>query len=229
MEQYNAFIKDRLSELGISEVGFAKIRKIDPARAQELPNGISLVVKLSDYVIDEIDDAPTFAYFQHYRAVNAFLDQAALRSGFLIESLGYRYLPVAASQSIPSAEQPYSALISHKAVARMAGLGTIGKNALFLSYRYGPRVRLATILTDLPLDCVETEEERDVCKACTRCAASCPAMALRGTVYRRGVERADIIDAAACSNYMKKQFQHIGRGAVCGICMRVCPYRGEKE
>ncbi len=22
---------------------------------------------------------------------------------------------------------------------------------------------------------------------------------------------------------MKKQFQHIGRGAVCGICMKVCP------
>lgn len=229
MEQYNALIKDRLSELGISEVGFAKIRKIDPVRAQELPNAISIVVKLSDYVVDEIDGAPTFAYFQHYRAVNAFLDQAALRIGLLIESLGYRYLPVAASQSIPSAERPYSALISHKAVARMAGLGTIGKSALFLSYRYGPRVRLCTILTDLPLDCVETEEERDVCKGCTRCAASCPAMALRGTLYRRGIERADIIDVAACSNYMKEHFQHIGRGAVCGICMRVCPYRGERK
>ena len=36
-------------------------------------------------------------------------------------------------------------------------------------------------------------------------------------------EREKIIDAKACSDYMKKAFQHIGRGAVCGVCMRVCP------
>ena len=227
MEQYNAILAEKLKSLGVSGFGFADIAAIDPVRAKTLPRAVSILVKLSDYVVDEIDSAPTFAYFQHYRTVNAYIDQVLLQVGLLIESLGYRYLPVAASQSIPAKDTPYSALISHKAVARAAGLGTIGKSALFLSYQYGPRVRLGTILTDLPLAVVSKPMHVDVCRACSRCVQSCPAMALKGTVYESGVARAEIIDAAACSSYMKQKFQHIGRGAVCGICMRVCPYRGE--
>ena len=50
-------------------------------RARELPYAVSIVVKLSDYVVDEIDGAPTFAYFQHYRTVNAFIDRAILQTG----------------------------------------------------------------------------------------------------------------------------------------------------
>lgn len=228
MKFYNAVIEEKLKGLGVSDVGFAEINKIDPKRAGELPYAVSLVVKLSDYVVDEIDAAPTYAYFQHYRAVNAFIDSAVLQTGMLIEMLGFKYMPVAASQSIPGAA-PYSALISHKAAARVAGLGTIGKNALFLSYKYGPRVRLGTILTDLPLLCAPEASFSDVCKDCKRCVKSCPAMALHGTVYYDGCAVGDIIDAGACSKYMKENFQHIGRGAVCGICMRVCPYRGEGE
>jgi hypothetical protein len=40
------------------------------------------------------------------------------------------------------------------------------------------------------------------------------------------VTREEMFDAEKCSQYMKKHFQHIGRGAVCGICMEVCPHKG---
>ena len=30
-------------------------------------------------------------------------------------------------------------------------------------------------------------------------------------------------DAEKCSRYMKEHFQDIGRGSVCGICIKVCP------
>ena len=49
-------------------------------------------------------------------------------------------------------------------------------------------------------------------------------MAIKGHEWTPDSAREDIIDAKACSDYMKRAFQHIGRGAVCGICMRVCPY-----
>ena len=39
-----------------------------------------------------------------------------------------------------------------------------------------------------------------------------------------GIKREEIFSPAICSDYMKKQFHHIGRGVVCGICMQVCPY-----
>ena len=38
-------------------------------------------------------------------------------------------------------------------------------------------------------------------------------------------DREEMFDAQKCSEYMKRKFQHIGRGAVCGICMEVCPHK----
>lgn len=220
---YNDAIQKKLNELDVYEFGFSKTELVDSERAKLLPYAISIVVPLSDYIIDEIDKAPTYAYFQHYRTVNAFIDHVLLRVGMLIKSMGYKYLCVAASQSIPTNETPYSALISHKACARAAGLGTIGKSALFLSNKYGPRVRLGTILTDMPFECGEYIETENPCKGCNLCAKSCPAMAIRGNEFEAGCDRDRLFDANACSEYMKSAFQKIGRGAVCGICMKVCP------
>ena len=52
--------------------------------------------------------------------------------------------------------------------------------------------------------------------------------AIRGRNYEPGMRREELYDAEACSRYMKTKFQAIGRGAVCGICMRHCPKRGRK-
>lgn len=223
-KNFNKIVSEKLRELDINEFGFTKTELINAKRAEKLPYAVSIVVPLSDYIVDEIDKEPTFAYFQHYRAVNAYIDAVLLRLGLMIASYGYNYMPVAASQSIPTNALPYSALVSHKAAARNAGLGTIGKSALFLSRRYGTRVRLGTLLTDMPLECENGKELEDVCASCDLCARSCPAMAISGRAYKEGMEREEFFDVAACSEYMKKKFQHIGRGAVCGICMKVCPY-----
>lgn len=224
MKNYNDIIARKLRELNIYEFGFASIDSIDTDRAAKLPNAVSIVVPLSDYIVDEIGCAPTFAYFQHYRAVNAYIDSVLLQLGLTVASYGYNYMPVAASQSIPTNDTPYSGLISHKAVARLAGLGTIGKSALFLSRKYGARVRLGTLLTDMPLKCNTEKGPDNVCGACKMCAENCPAMAISGNAYSEGVSRDTLFDAEACSEYMKRNFQRIGRGAVCGICMKVCPY-----
>ncbi len=183
---------------------------------------ISIVVKLSDEIIDAISNQPTFMYFHHYRTVNAFIDQVGLQISMLLEKHGYSAMPIAASQSIPDAKMPYSGAFSHKTAACAAGLGSIGKSALFLSHQHGPRVRLGTILTNAPLQ-TNHAEYKDVCKDCTLCTNACPAMAITGKSYTLDSRREDLFDAAACSSYMKNNFQHIGRGVVCGICVKVCP------
>lgn len=226
-DEYGKIIKEKLFSLGVSDCGFARIDVLERYLYPDLPIAVSIVVKLSDAVVDEIGDVPTFPYFHHYRTVNAYIDSVLLQTGMLIESLGFRYIPVAASQSIPSAGA-YTGLVSHKAAARLAGLGSIGKSALFISKKYGPRVRLGTILTDMPLPTAEAAENVDVCGACNLCVRACPALALTGRVWQEGMPRSEIIDAEACSSYMKAHFQHIGRGAVCGICMRVCRHSRQK-
>ena len=65
---------------------------------------------------------------------------------------------------------------------------------------------------------------KDSCIGCGKCIDACPAKALTGKVYTEGTEREEIINPEKCSEYMKREFKHIGRGAVCGICMKVCPY-----
>ncbi|HOO25412.1 MAG TPA: hypothetical protein PKW24_02240 [Clostridiales bacterium] len=76
-------LKDYLFELGVTDVGFAAIHDGDFG---DLTNAVSIVVKLSDAVIDEIGfDGPTHTYFSHYRAVNAFIDSVLLRAGLFLE------------------------------------------------------------------------------------------------------------------------------------------------
>ncbi len=209
---------------GASEVGFCKIKNIQkmdwlPEYEQfiKLEYAISIVVKLSDAVVDTVTDKPTHAYFHHYRTVNTLLDQLALKAGLLIEQQGYQYVPVAASQSING----YQGLFSHKMAARLSGLGGIGKNALFLSKQFGPRVRLATVLTDMPFE--QEGQPGGGCIECGACVALCPAMAISGRAFDPQHPKQELVDRPACSSYMKQQFQKIGRGSVCGICMRHCP------
>ena len=51
-----------------------------------------------------------------------------------------------------------------------------------------------------------------------------------GKNYVMGDARETIFDAEKCSSYMKKNYQNVGRGSVCGQCIAVCPkYKGSKS
>ncbi len=223
-------LRQFLLEKGLVDVGFTRLQPQDLQQmehsgmgAGDCQYGISLAARLSDAVIEEIAEAPTHTYFHHYRTINAFLDQMVLQTGFWLEQHGYRYLPIAASQSINLSGWEYRGRFSHKQLACMAGLGTIGKSSLFLHKTYGPRVRLASVLTDCPVAAGQSLPESP-CGSCTKCVEACPAKAISGKPWQPGTPRDELFSAQACSEYMKRQFQHIGRGAVCGICIRVCPY-----
>lgn len=214
-------IKGLLLNSGVCDVGFAEV----PDGPEGLPYAVSIVVPLSDAVIDEIDGAPTYSYFHHYRTVNAYIDRLLLQTGLLLQSQGYRYLPIAASQSIPAeGKRTHRGRYSHKKAAVLAGLGTIGKSTLFLHRIYGPRVRLGTLFTDCPLP-VSGQVMPSVCKNCDVCVKSCPAGAIKGVEWREGVQRGDMFDADACNGYMREHFMKVGRGSVCGVCIKACPRR----
>lgn len=214
-------LENYILSLGVSDVGFAKLDT--PVSGMEY--AVSFVVRLSTAVIDEIDSAPTHTYFHHYRTVNAFIDRAILQTGMFLQNSGYRYIPVGASQSINKDGWNYKGLISSRMVACLAGLGTIGKSSMFIHKDFGPTVRLGTLLTDCPFKNVGKAIEENLCGECTRCVDSCPAKALTGKAFKPGVHREEMINPEKCSEFMKREFKHIGRGAVCGICMKVCPKR----
>lgn len=208
-ELIKAYLADK-----VSSVAFGKL----PEPFMGLSYVISLCVKLSDSVIDEISDKPTQTYFHHYRCVNRLLDDASAGVGLLLQKNGYTFYPIAASQSVHG--DGYRGIYSHKQAACICAAGSVGRNNLFIHNEYGVRVRLATVFSDCPVADEEyIPHEYRLCANCGKCVAACPAHAIT----------ADGFDPKACSEYMKKNFQLIGRGSVCGICMKVCPLKGKKQ
>src|SRR5271157_2744310 len=137
--------------VGVADLGpFRRAGGVIPSDLLEpYSTAIAIGVHLDDAVINGIQDVPTPEYARHYRAVNAALDGIAARLVSWITNQGFRASAVPASQIVD--HQNLLGGISHKAVARMAGLGWQGKSLLIVSPQYGPRIRLATVLTDLPL------------------------------------------------------------------------------
>jgi len=211
--------RSAVRSFGASDCAFARVSD----GPDGLPFAVSVAVRLSDAIVDEIDGKPTYTYFNHYRSVNFMIDQILLRAGLWLQDRGARYITVAASQSRP--DSPYEGRYSHKKAACLSGLGAMGHSGLFLHKTWGPRVRLGTLFTDwkglagaLPAGALPADGAipfRPECAGCGLCAERCPA----GAIAVSGG-----VDVRACSEWMKKEYQSIGRGSVCGICMVVCPH-----
>lgn len=214
MKEFTNTLREYLLANGASDVGFSRVSY------DRLDYAVSIVVKLSDFVVSQIDTAPTYTYFNHYKTANALIDRLGLLCGQMIEKKGGLYMPIPASQTV-NGHNTYAGEFSHKKAAVYAGLGTIGKNALFLHRDFGPAVRLGTVFTNLPLETGEPLGE-NLCDGCNLCVKHCPAQALYGKEFSRENPEDSLLDRKACSDYMKKHFKHIGRGSVCGICMKVC-------
>ncbi len=219
MEQHELLSK--IFDIGIFDVGFCTIDDSDTS----LKSAISIAVPLSNAVIDEITDKPTHTYFNHYRTVNAYIDNILLQIGLLLQSNGYRYIQIPASQTVNKDGWNYVGRYSHKKAAVLSGLGSVGRSALFLHRKWGPRVRLGTIFCDFPFESCDNSDQLDLCLGCDRCKKACPSGAILGEDFDVSKTREQLVLPELCSTHMKKAFKDIGRGAVCGVCMAICPVK----
>jgi len=184
---------------------------ISPSLLKDLDYAISLGVRLSKKILEEIEDHPTKLYYHHYRVVNHFLDQLALKVTQFIQKEGFNALPIPASQIIDWEKQ--RAHLSHKKIALLAGLGWWGRNNLVVNPKFGSQIRLVTILTDMPLK-VDKPLDKD-CGRCQACISVCPVGAIR--------EKPQDFDHLACFNKLKEfRKQGFVEQFICGICVKVC-------
>lgn len=102
-----------------------------------------------------------------------------------------------------------------------AGLGQMGRLGYLLTKKYGPRVRLSAVTTNLPLvpDKPIDIGVEDFCRICKKCAFCCPSDSIplddqkevNGTLRWK-------LNAETCFGYWGKV------GTDCNVCMKVCPW-----
>lgn len=114
-------------------------------------------------------------------------------------------------------------------LAIAAGLGELSRMGLLITQKYGPRVRLCKVFTDLQLkaDKPIVFGVQEFCKVCLKCADSCPSKAIPkekepsySTVNisnNPGVKKW-CIDAEKCYQFWSDN------GGDCGSCIASCPY-----
>jgi reductive dehalogenase len=132
-----------------------------------------------------------------------------------IRALGYNAMPMgnSTSLSVPCAID--------------AGLGEMSRIGILVTPKYGPRIRIAKVLTDLPLvpDSPISFGVREFCEICGKCAKYCP-----GQVIEKGGQS---FKPFPTGNAGVKKWQLDGNkcystwadfGAVCHTCIMVCPF-----
>ena len=155
IDKIKFFCDEKVIVYGFADVASYKELIID----DDLRNfnyAISIGINIPDRVIDNINTPDgDKAYLDYYQRVNERLDETALQIQDMIRKENHSSKAVKASYILPNDRLEGS--LSHKFVANLAGLGWIGKSALLINPYYGPRIRWATILTDLELP-VKTED-----------------------------------------------------------------------
>lgn len=229
-------IKGKIVGLGADLAGVAdaeplKALRLNPPRLLDpFSRAISIAIRLPAAVFEEILDRPTPNYASVYQSANRILDEIAFRTAAMLEDDGFPSLPIAASQVLDT--RKWYGAISHKAVGRMAGLGWQGKSLLLVNPRYGPRIRLVTVLTTAPLKVDGPIKNR--CGRCTMCEEACPVGAIKG-VGTQGhyTRRSDALHFSRCMEKLVSEFSklaHVG-APICGICIKACPFgrKGSKK
>jgi len=113
-------------------------------------------------------------------------------------------------------------------IAIDAGMGELSRNGLLITPEFGPRVRIAKVLTDLPLEPDPPLEfgVAQFCERCVKCATHCPAQCIQyGERTDKPVNISTSpgvlkwpIDAEKCLGFWARN------GTSCCNCIGVCPF-----
>ena len=195
------------------------------SRPDELvPGTLSVISVRMDYLSSDAADMQatlddkTLAYVSRYalgrdyhKLMRNRLQQLADRVAALVGPFGYR----AFVDSAPVLE---------RALARNAGLGWIGKNAVLIDRHRGSWCFVGELYSDLPLP-HDTPETGFYCGTCTRCMDTCPTGAIVAP---------NRIDARRCISYLTIELHgpipEELRAAIgnrifgCDDCQLVCPW-----
>ncbi|MFZ5815138.1 MAG: reductive dehalogenase [Bacillota bacterium] len=214
--------------LGASDVGFAKVDKrwlydewfvggkVVPA--VEMPEDVQNVIVIAiEMDHDSIATAPTNVCQAETGVAYSKLVAALASISSAVRALGFIAIP-SCNEMGPTPP-----------MAIDAGLGEQGRLGLIIHPKFGPRIRLGKIFTNMPLEHDKPIEfgVQAFCEACMKCAETCPAKCIP-----TGPKSADAPTLSENGGIVKWQVNHelcrangwAATGTNCTICISVCPY-----
>jgi len=228
-EELTALVKRAARFLGADLVG---VTRLDPrwvytevwlndsrrTRLLELPPGLGFAVVLAfemDY--DTVALTPTMTSFAVTVLGYSRMAATVWSLARFIRNLGYQAVACGndTALSVP--------------LAIDAGLGEMSRPGLVVTPEFGARVRLAKVLTDMPLvpDGPVQFGVRAFCRKCKKCAQACPARAIPTTTEPTwtGPSRSNnpgvykwYVDVDRCLEFWQ------ANGSDCLVCVKDCPF-----
>lgn len=220
-------IRKKVLDFGAQVCGFASVDHLIEAPAGFHPRDIypncrsiiafGVALPLGVYLSDA---RLIYSYFNDFTCSET--DRIAFRTAAWLER-AYRGI----GMPLPS-DEPYEVwneeklegrgLISMKHAAFHAGLGSLGKNTLLMNQKYGNRLVIGCVLTDLEIE--PDERAQSVCiENCDRCLRNCPAESIRDGK----------VDQSRCRNNSYGKTNKGFETVECNRCRTVCPVRNGVE
>lgn len=206
------------------EMGFMAKHGTKRTRPAELvPDTLRVISVRLDYLPADTESAkvlgqPQTAYVSRYAVGRDYHKLMRKRLATLARWVEERVGPFGYRAFVDSAP------VMERALARKAGLGWIGKNAMLLNPRAGSLFFLGELYVDLPLP-IDAPFEEEHCGSCSACRTACPTEAIVDD---------KVVDARACISYLtielfgaipERYREAMGNRVFgCDDCQLVCPF-----
>ena len=208
--------------LDVELLGVASVNASQELRnqAERLLPGARSVVVLGKEVFKEVVDrlqidkeigGASAADFlgPHAEYLAGRLNKGVYDLAAFLKKEGYRAFPLP-SQGTPVDQRFLRPLFSFKEAAVWAGMGSLGWHTMLITPEYGPRVRLACLLTDTPLES-SPKARKNYCLQCGACLRICPATALKKPAEG---------ELAAMNPFACRTYRNVG--ITCSLCLKAC-------
>ena len=216
-------LKKYLIKNGATQVGYADITDFTPQ--PKLKIGVVFYIAYPKEIIRTMKNAPSPEYLEELISLNTRLDALGMKcEEFLIDNGHNAYAQTKKRLGTDFGEFN-SFELPHKTIATRAGLGWIGKSALFTTKNYGSALRLSSVLTDAPLE-IGKPILKSKCGKCMECKDACPGGAISGINWNCKLKRNDFYDDKKCEKYaLKISEKNLGKhDTVCGKCIYTCTH-----
>ncbi len=208
----NEEIRKELKERNVDIVRFIDVSELSKKQTQGFAKAILFGMALSQkFILNILGNLPIEK--DEFLEQEAEVDRLADWLAAFIQQKGYQAYSQSEKNHIQNGnidEKTLTSILPHKTIARLGGLGFIGKNNLLITEDYGCAFSMCTVLTDAPVSTENSLIIASKCGACKICKNVCPTGAIHGKEWVQDGGRELLIDISKCRCPLK--------------CMINCPW-----